>query len=237
MLRDHSPQRRQMRELIAQTAARMIAEDGVQDYALAKRKAARQLGATDTHSLPSNGEVQLALRLHQELYQKDEQTQRLKQLRTEALTAMRLLERFNPYLTGSVLAGTATRHSDINLHLFTDSAKEVELFLLNSKTPYETGEKRFRLNEEIVSVPTFTLPSETCEIRLAVFSSMDLRKSAYDSIEGKPLERAKIRQLEMILAENNHQHPALESAENLRQNGSLMEDFIPTGAGSYPDPA
>lgn len=200
MLKDHSPQRRQMRELIAQTAARMIAEDGVQDYALAKRKAARQLGAADTHSLPSNSEVQQALRLHQELYQKDEQAHRLRQLRTEALAAMRLLERFNPYLTGSVLSGTATRHSDINLQLFTDSAKEVELFLLNRNTPYETGEKRFRLNDDALSVPTFTLQGESSEIRLAVFSSEDLRKSALDPIEGKPLERAKIRQVEILLS-------------------------------------
>lgn len=189
-----------MRELIAQTAARMIAEDGIQDYALAKRKAARQLGAADTHSLPSNSEVQQALRLHQELYQKDEQTLRLRQLRTEALAAMHLLERFNPYLTGSVLTGTATRHSDINLQLFTDSAKEVELFLLNRKTPYETAEKRYRLNDDTLSVPTFTLQGETSEIRLAVFSSEGLRKSAYDPIEGKPLERAKIKQLETLLS-------------------------------------
>ncbi len=189
-----------MRELIAQTAARLIAEDGIQDYSLAKRKAARQLGATDTHSLPSNNEVQQALRLHQELYQKNEQPLLLKQLRTEALASMRLFERFNPYLTGSVLTGTATRHSDINLQLFTDSAKEVELFLLNSNTPYETSEKRVRLNDDALSVPTFTLQGESCEIRLAVFASEDVRKSAYDPIEGKPLERAKIKHLEILLA-------------------------------------
>lgn len=200
MLKDHSPQRRQMRELIAQAAARMIAEDGIQDYALAKRKAARHLGAADTHSLPSNSEVQQALRLHLGLYQKDEQAFHLKQLRTEALNTMYLLERFNPRLTGSALTGTATRHSDINIQLFTDSAKEVELFLLNRNTPYETGEKRFRLNDEAVSAQTFTLQGETAEIRLSVFSSEDLRKSAYDPIEGRPLERAKIRQLEILLA-------------------------------------
>ncbi len=200
MLKDHSHQSRQMRELIAQAAARMIAEDGIQDFALAKRKAARQLGAADTHNLPSNAEVQQALRLHQGLYQKDEQALRLKQLRSEALNVMHLLERFNPYLTGSVLSGTATRHSDINLHLFTDNAKEVELFLLNRNMPYETGEKRFRLNDDIVSVPSFTLQGETGEIRLAVFASGDLRKSANGTIEGKPLERAKIKQVETLIA-------------------------------------
>ena len=92
------------------------------------------------------------------------------------------------------------RHSDINLHLFTDNAKEVELFLLNRNMPYETGEKRFRLNDDIVSVPSFTLQGETGEIRLAVFASGDLRKSANGTIEGKPLERAKIKQVETLIA-------------------------------------
>lgn len=197
MTKESSPQRRQMRELIAQSAARLIAEDGMQDYAAAKRKAARQIGVPDSHSLPSNAEVETALRAYQELYQKDEQPARLKCLRQEALTAMQLLERFNPHLTGSVLSGTATRHSDINLQLFTDNVKEVELFLLNSGMPYETGEKRFRVNDEMLPVPTFTLQGETAEIRLAVFGTDDLRKNA---AAGKAPDRAKIRQVEAILA-------------------------------------
>lgn len=197
MTKDASPQRRQMRELIAQSAARLIAEDGMQDYAAAKRKAARQIGVPDSHSLPTNNEVEMALRAYQDLYQKDEQPARLKRLRQEALDAMRLLERFNPHLTGSVLSGTATRHSDINLQLFTDSAKEVELFLLNRGIPYETGEKRLRLNDEMLAVPTFTLRGEIAEIRLAVFGTGDLRNNA---AAGKALDRAKIRQVEAILA-------------------------------------
>lgn len=197
MTKDISGQRRQMREMIAQSAARLIAEDGIQDYAAAKRKAARQMGVPDTHSLPSNTEVEMALRAYQELYQKDEQPARLKSLREEALATMRLLERFSPHLTGSVLSGTATRHSDINLQLFTDNAKDVELFLLNRGMPYETGEKRFRISDELLPVPTFTLQGETAEIRLAVFATDDLRKNA---AAGKPFERARFKQVEALLA-------------------------------------
>lgn len=197
MTKDISGQRRQMREMIAQSAARLIAEDGIQDYAAAKRKAARQMGVPDTHSLPSNTEVEMALRAYQELYQKDEQPARLKSLREEALATMRLLERFNPHLTGSVLSGTATRHSDINLQLFTDNAKDVELFLLNRGMPYETGEKRFRISDELLPVPTFTLQGETAEIRLAVFATDDLRKNA---AAGKTFERARFKQVEALLA-------------------------------------
>lgn len=203
MSKDLSSQRRQMRELIAQSAARLIAEDGIQDYASAKRKAARQMGASDTHSLPSNGEVELALRSYQELYQKDEQPLRLKHLRQEALAFMRLLERFNPHLAGSVLSGTATRHSDINIQLFTDNVKDVELFLLNREITYETGEKRFRLNDETLAVPVFTLQGDTAEIRVAVFDTDDLRKSAQDPAAGKPLERARITQVESLVGSSD----------------------------------
>lgn len=200
MSKDLSSQRRQMRELIAQSAARLIAEDGIQDYASAKRKAARQMGASDTHSLPSNGEVELALRAYQELYQKDEQPLRLRQLRQEALTFMHLLERFNPHLSGSVLNGTATRHSDINIQLFTDNIKDVELFLLNRNIDYEAGEKRFRLNDESLTIPVFTLQGGITEIRVAVFATDDLRKTTQDSGTGKNPERARISQVEELLA-------------------------------------
>lgn len=199
MAKDHHPQRHQMRELIAQTAARLIAEDGIQDYALAKRKAARQVGAPDSHSLPANSEVQQALRAYQELYQKDEQPLRLKQLRQEALAFMLLLERFNPQLTGSVLTGTATRHSDINLQLFTDSAKEVELFLINRNMPYETGEKRYWLGDEQFQAPTVTLFGDATEIKISIFATDDMRKVVKSPTEGKLLERAKIKQVEALL--------------------------------------
>jgi hypothetical protein len=61
MPRDHA-NNRQMRERIAHLAARLIAVDGIDDYALAKRKAARQAGAPDTRNLPNNDEVEHALR-------------------------------------------------------------------------------------------------------------------------------------------------------------------------------
>ena len=50
MSRD-SGNNRQMRERIAQLAARLMAVDGIDDFALAKRKAARQAGAPDTRNL------------------------------------------------------------------------------------------------------------------------------------------------------------------------------------------
>ncbi len=190
-----------MRERIAQQAARLIAEDGQQDYALAKIKAARQIGAPDTRNLPNDEEVARALRDYQALYQKDEQSERLRQLRQQALAAMRLLERFNPFLTGSVLNGTATRHSDINLQLFADSAKEVELFLLARQAAYKSGERRIHFGGEVRAFPVFTLLEGPAEINVTVFATDDLRQIPRGHPDKRPLERARAKQVEALLGE------------------------------------
>src|SRR5574340_1117052 len=140
------PQRRDlMREQLAHQAAKLMAEGGITDHAMAKHKAARQLGASDTQHLPSNQEVDDALHRYRALYQHESHPDILELLREEALAAMRLLEPFHHYLTGSVLSGTAGEHSDINLMLLSDDAKAVLLFLLKHDLEFEDGEWRVRL--------------------------------------------------------------------------------------------
>src|SRR5260370_28989965 len=120
-----------MRARIAAAAARIMAEDGIDDFALAKRKAARQLGAVDTEALPRNDEVEAELRAYRALYQADEHPERIEELRRLALEVMQALAQFNPYLTGPVLKGIAGPYAELDLQLFPASAKEVEIFLLH----------------------------------------------------------------------------------------------------------
>ncbi|HEY0665457.1 MAG TPA: hypothetical protein VGD24_05295 [Gallionella sp.] len=148
-----------MREQLAHLSAKLMAEDGITDHAFAKRKAARQLGAADTQHLPSNQEVDEALHSYRALYQRDSHPDILRQLRKEALGTMRLLADFRPYLTGSVLSGTAGAQSDINLILFSDDAKAVLLFLLKNKLEFEDGEWRTRVRGHEETVPSYTLTS------------------------------------------------------------------------------
>ena len=96
------------RSRIAYLAARLMAEDGIEDYALAKRKAARQAGMPETRELPTNEEVEEALRTYQQIYHHEEHRNRLRVLRETAVRAMREFARFNPYLTGSVQIGRAS---------------------------------------------------------------------------------------------------------------------------------
>lgn len=124
---------------IAAHAARLIAEEGL-DYAGAKRKAARALagdGADARALLPDNALVESELRRYLSTFAADTHPAQLTALRRLALQWMRQLEPFNPHLVGAVLNGTATEHSDIHLQLFTDSAKDVEIFLLNQGIEFD----------------------------------------------------------------------------------------------------
>ncbi len=150
-----------MREQLAQQAAKLMAEAGITDHAFAKRKAARQLGASDTQHLPSNQEIDEALHSYRTLFQQDSHPAILYQLREEALATMRLLQQFQPYLTGSVLAGTAGEASDINIMLFSADAKAVLLFLLKHEMQFDDGEWRVRVGGHEVNVPSYTLSGES----------------------------------------------------------------------------
>jgi hypothetical protein len=196
---EHHAKHHHMRQRLAQLAARLMAEDGMLDFASAKRKAARQLGAPDTQNLPANGEVERELRTWQHLYQKDEQTERIHILRREALDVMHLLQAFNPHLAGAVLSGAATRQAPIELHLFADSSKEVELFLLNHHTPYEATAKRFDFGAETREIPLLVVQGTHTEIELAVFSMNELRQAPRSPVNGKSMERAKAPQVEALI--------------------------------------
>jgi len=161
MGRSNLQKRDLMREQLAHQAARIIAEEGVADFAFAKRKAAKQLGAADTQHLPSNEEVETALHTYRALYQVDSHPDILRQLREDALDAMQIFAEFNPYLTGSVLSGSAGEDSDINLMLFSDDAKAVLLFLLRHNIDFEDGEWRARIGGREEIVPSYTLSSES----------------------------------------------------------------------------
>ncbi|HEY7987512.1 MAG TPA: hypothetical protein VIE17_11460 [Methylophilaceae bacterium] len=175
MARESSNRQIHQRQVVAQQAARLMAEEGIADYAFAKRKAARQLGMEDSKCLPGNAEIESALREYQELYLADEQPEQLQQLRTEALAVMQLLQRFDPHLTGSVLDGTAGRYAQTEIHLFADSDKEVEIFLLNNKIPYRSEERYCHIGSERRKILVFVIDTENSVIRLSVFAPDGVR--------------------------------------------------------------
>lgn len=182
-------------------AARLMAVDGIDDYALAKRKAARQSGAPDTRNLPTNDEVEQALRAYQQLYQADELRDRLQYLRERAREMMKTLARFDPYLSGAVLSGSAGKYADIDLLLFTDSVKDVEIFLIDRGIEYRSGERRIHIGDEARGVPNFSVSTPDADFDVTVFDPRDLRAQIRSTPEGRPLERVRIDWLDATLAE------------------------------------
>ena len=192
--------RNDRRSQIAHLAARLMAEDGIEDYALAKRKAARQAGTPESRELPTNEEIDLALRTYQEIYHREEHRDRLRELRGIAVRAMRELAQFNPYLTGSVLNGNAGKYADINLQLFTDNVKAVELYLIDRGIPYKTAQNRLYAGEELRMVPVYTISDDGAEIEITVLTTRELRGPLKTSLEGRNIERAKLQAVETLLA-------------------------------------
>jgi hypothetical protein len=193
--------RNDRRSHIAYLAARLMAEDGIEDYALAKRKAARQAGMPETRELPTNEEIEEAFRTYQQIYHHAEHRNRLRVLRETAVRAMRELARFNPHLTGSVLNGNAGKYADVNLQLFTDNEKTVELYLIDGRIPYTSAQSRLYSGEEMRTVPVYTLNDHGTDIELTVLSTLDLRGPLRTSPEGKNIERAKLPAVEQLLTD------------------------------------
>src|SRR5574343_1308940 len=163
----HRPDRSRadLRASIASAAARLMAEDGITDFRLAKKKALRQMGLPEHTALPDNAEVEAELRAWRSLYQGEEHEALLAELRQTAVDLLEFLERFHPYLTGSVLEGTAGEHSRIDILLFPDSAKEVEIYLLNRGIDVEHADPK---NERVEAV--LVMETDTADANLVIMA-------------------------------------------------------------------
>jgi hypothetical protein len=190
-----------LRSQIAQIAARLMAEDGIEDYGFAKRKAARQVGAVAAN-WPDNREIEAALRAYRALYQADEHRETLRRLRELAVSVMRELEHFRPHLTGSVLNGNAGTHARLALQLFADDIKALEFYMIDRGVPYRSASQRLYFGSDERTVPAFVFERDGTEIQLTVLSTQDLRSPAKTSPAGTPLERARLDVVEALLGES-----------------------------------
>lgn len=190
ILNPHAPA---LRSELVHAAARLIAEDGL-DYGFAKRKAVRQLGLPESFPLPSNAEIEGAVRDYQAIYQEEEHAECIAWLRCAAVALMRLLQPFSPWLTGSVLDGTAGRHGRIDLLLFPDSAKEVEIFLLDRGIPFHHANPKSDRVEAVLAIDDEDMPAN-----LVVLPPREERIQ-FKTHDGRLRERARVEAVEAICA-------------------------------------
>ena len=200
MHRRPNPRADLLRQAVAEEAARIMREQGVDDFLLAKRKAAERLGVTDASILPRNTEIEAALVAHQRLFAADRHEAGLASLRRSALEAMRLLSDFQPRLVGPVLTGTASPHSEINLHLFTESAEAVSIRLEERGVPHEVLERRLRYERDrTVSYPALRFVAGRQTVDAVVFPLDGIRQAPCSPVDGKPMRRASAAEVESLL--------------------------------------
>jgi hypothetical protein len=190
-----------LRRALAQEAARIMAEHGIRDFRVAKRKAAERLGVDDGSAvLPKNVEIETALAEYQRLFGGETHVETLHAQRQAALHAMRYLREFEPRLVGGVLSGTATEHSEIQLHLFADYAEAVTMKLMDAGIPHEVTEKRVKMNSEwLLPCPGVRFEIDDLAVEATVFPTDGIRQSPVSPVDGKPMRRANAFEVEALL--------------------------------------
>ncbi len=190
----------QLRRRIAVEAARLIAEQGMRDFHLAKRKAALHLGLGESSPLPRNSEIEEALREHQRLFQGHSQPAQLRELREAAVEALGFFKRFEPRLVGAVLDGTADAGSAICLHLFHDDFAEVIAFLDESRVPFTQQDREFRYSADLrQSYPALLFSAGGMAIDVTVFPLDGLRRAPLDRINERPVRRATLESMQLLM--------------------------------------
>lgn len=186
---------------VAAEAARIIAVEGQRSYLAAKHKAAERLGATGRGGLPSNSQIERALKEWQALYGGDEHCEHLQALRHAAVRAMRFLSPFRPRLIGPVLEGTADEFSRICLHVYDDDPDAVARFLTEHGIPFDQERRCMRWHDggwREIDVLVVEAGDDTVEMALMI--GRDALQAPPSPINGKPLKRASLSEVEALLA-------------------------------------
>jgi hypothetical protein len=138
----HTQDRASLQERIAALAAQRIVDDG-DDTDRAKRKAAAALLGADARAagaLPDDAQLGAALRAYLRETGGAAHRAWLLGRRRAALAWMERLSPFDPHLVGSALDASATDASPVEIDLFADSAKDVEMALFEMEVDFRAGE-------------------------------------------------------------------------------------------------
>ncbi len=191
---------------IAAEAARIMAVEGQRSYLTAKHKAAERLGASTRGGLPSNSQIEKALKEWQFLYGGEAHREHLQALREAALEAMKFLHPFRPRLVGPVLEGTADEFSRICLHVYDEDPDSVVRFLMEHGIPFQQERRRIRWHDggwRELDVLVVEAGEHTVEMSLMI--GRDAVQAPPSPIDGQPLRRASLSELKTLLNSASNQ--------------------------------
>jgi hypothetical protein len=190
----------QLRQQISVEAARIMSDEGVRDFQVAKRKAAERLSIPDNKHVPTNQEVEEALREYLELFHAKRLSGTLEILRRCAIEAMRFLTDFKPRLVGSVLRGIVTPESRIQIHVSADTPEDIGLLLDDHNIPFEENDKRLRYGgDRYETCPVYCFSADSNPIEVYVFDHKKGRETPLSPVDGRPMKRATTKEVEELL--------------------------------------
>jgi hypothetical protein len=206
-----------LRHAIAFEAARLMYQRVESEYYTAKRKAAKRLcrQSLKPEDLPSNAEIRDQIQTFARLHEGDRRTENLRAMRLDALKLMRLLRAFKPRLIGSVMTGHVRQGSDIDLHVFSDSALAVTAVLEAEGYQFDLERKQVVKHDE-ARIFTHIRVHDRFNVELTVYAEDKAHYVFKSSITGKAIERASIREMEELL---NREYPDLKLDEALADDG------------------
>jgi len=180
-----------LRDQVAEEAARLIRDHGIQDYGFAKRKAAARFGVSRSGALPRNSEIEARVLERQRIFEADDQDERLTGLRWLAVELMGVLDDFSPRLVGPVWTGAITVSTSMELHLFTDTPEEVVAVLQEQRYVVRNCQRRYRYNgQPPVIVPGFRFKTRGESVYALTFPEKGLRQAPMSPVDGRPMLRA-----------------------------------------------
>ena len=203
---------RERRLRLAHEAARLMAEGGIRDFHMAKRKAAQRLGILDDASLPRNREIEEALREYQRLFLGERQPAELRRRREAAVRALEFFAGFHPRLVGPVLEGTADARSAVDLHLHSEDPDAVPRWLDEHGIPAQSRSRHLRLDREReLHAPGWLFSAEGLDFDATVLPLDGLRQAPLSGVDERPMQRASAAQLRTLLAEDGIQRHELRA--------------------------
>lgn len=189
-------------ELIEE-AARILCEERLTDYRLAKQKAAERLGLSLRTTMPANADIQSAVLAYQQLFGGDAYLRHLRKLRQVALQAMDLLADFTPRLVGAAANGAAHGGHHVQLHCFSDPPETLDLFFFDRNIDCTTGERRYRFSDgRSFDIPMLHFHAGEVGIDVAIFSETGLRQSPLSPADGRPMQRLDRAAVAVLLEDN-----------------------------------
>lgn len=188
-----------LRLVLAQEAARLIYDHGIDDFFAAKSKAAEHLDLSAYGALPSNLEIEQALAERTRIFGHEEHASLLSNLRNVAVSVMYELQSFRPCLVGSVLSGNVTEHSAIDLHLFSDASENVGMRLHAAGIRYSATSRRHRMrHDRFEQYPGYRFFADDFEVQASVFPERRKGHAPLCPVNGRPMQRAGLKDAESL---------------------------------------